>query len=388
MKINHWVIFDSILFFLLNLFILPIHSQIIKLDEAKFRNGDKLLFCSSDSQWLKANQNSQPAYRVDRLGNKLYNGYAISDKRIIAPKGYHIPTRVDFTNQKSSKDFDCNIDYIAKTYNCELLYYNSTSEVRNDKSLMFWTADEENNFDAYLAKRQCEYSNKYKRDKISSIIVVARKYLGCYALLFQGESSSYQTESINEIIIGTQIWTTKNLDVSTYRNGQPIRQARTTKEWLDAINKKIGAWCYYKNDPKNGKMYGKLYNWYAVNDKRGLAREGYHIPSDAEWSVLTEYLGGEQIAGFKMKSTTGWANNRNGDNSSGFNALPGGARQDFGGFDAITDFGCWWSSSEADTFYAWVRYLTAWSTNPKYGWEVHMSNDSKNNGFSVRCLRD
>ena len=188
---------------------------------------------------------------------------------------------------------------------------------------------------------------------------------------------------LESVKIGTQIWTTKNLDVSTYRNGDPIRHASTFQEWTDAQNKKEGAWCYYENDPKNGEIYGKLYNWYAVNDKRGLAREGYHIPSDAEWYVLTEYLGGEGIAGYKMKSTTGWENNGNGDNSSGFNAMPGGYRyRDDGTFYDIGKDGYLWSSTEGGGDYAWNRYL---SYNNGY---VYRTNYVKGRGFSVRCLKN
>ena len=103
------------------------------------------------------------------------------------------------------------------------------------------------------------------------------------------------------VTIGTQIWTTKNLDVSTFRNGDVIPQASTDEAWKAAGENKQPAWCYYDNDTANASKYGKLYNWYAVNDPRGLAPAGYHIPTDAEWTVLTDYLGGYGIAGKKMK---------------------------------------------------------------------------------------
>ena len=188
--------------------------------------------------------------------------------------------------------------------------------------------------------------------------------------------------SDKDIAIGTQIWTSKNLDVSTYRNGESIRHARTPEEWQDAASKGEGAWCYYNNDPKNGEIYGKLYNWYAVKDSRVLAPSGYHIPSDLEWSLLTEYLGGEEIAGFKMKSTSGWANGGNGDNSSLFNGLPGGYCYNNGNFYNMTENGYWWSSSESNTNLAWSRNLY------KYNTKVGRFNDYKKYGFSVRCLRD
>ena len=183
----------------------------------------------------------------------------------------------------------------------------------------------------------------------------------------------------NEIKIGDQTWTSKNLEVSTYRNGDVIPQVQDASTWA---NLKTGAWCYYNKLTANGTTYGKLYNWYAVNDPRGLAPNGYLIPSDAEWTILTDYLGGEAVAGTKMKSPSGWQNNGNGSNTSGFAGLPGGYRNGNGNFDAIGDFGSWWSSSENGTRDAWYRSLTN-------GYDdVLRSSSYMQNGFSVRCLRD
>jgi uncharacterized protein (TIGR02145 family) len=159
------------------------------------------------------------------------------------------------------------------------------------------------------------------------------------------------------VTIGTQVWMTKNLDVSTFRNGDVIPQASTDEAWKAAGENKQPAWCYYDNDPANGTKYGKLYNWYAVNDPRGLAPAGYHIPTDAEWTVLTDYLGGEAAAGKAMKSTSGWFENGNGTNSSGFSGLPGGDRNYSGAFDLVGKFGCLWSATENGSGYAWARYL-------------------------------
>ena len=96
---------------------------------------------------------------------------------------------------------------------------------------------------------------------------------------------------IKEVKIGQQVWTTENLNVDKFRNGEIIPEAKSEEEWIEAGDNKKPAWCYYNNDPSNGTKYGKLYNWYAVNDPRGLAPEGWHIPSDKEWDVLTNYLG-------------------------------------------------------------------------------------------------
>ena len=184
------------------------------------------------------------------------------------------------------------------------------------------------------------------------------------------------TIKAQEIKIGTQTWTTKNLDVTTYRNGDAIPQVQDTT-WA---NLTTGAWCYYENKTAKGTTYGKLYNWFAVNDTRGLAPIGYHIPTDAEWIILTDNLGEE--AGTKMKSTSGWYNNGNGTNTSGFAGLPGGYRNTNGNFDFIGVDCSWWSSSEYDSNNAWYRDLYSNTGN------VNRDYSYKRNGFSVRCLRD
>ena len=223
------------------------------------------------------------------------------------------------------------------------------------------------------------------------------------------------------VTIGTQVWMTKNLDVSTFRNGDPIPQVKTEEEWIKAGENKQPAWCYHENDPANGAKYGKLYNWYAVSDPRGLAPVGYHIPSDAEWTKLEDYLGSNP--GTKMKSKSGWnsyttegsktcpncvnwndeyrrkvpchtckdtrrvdapevTNSGNGSNTSGFSGLPGGGRSRDGSFLLIGETGFWWSSADDDPDDAWYRYLNYFT---RY---VFRSLYSKEYGFSVRCLRD
>ena len=181
------------------------------------------------------------------------------------------------------------------------------------------------------------------------------------------------------VTIGKQVWMTKNLDVDKFRNGDPIPQAKTDAEWEAAGKNKQPAWCYYDNDPINGEKYGKLYNWYAVHDPRGLAPNGYHIPTDAEWTILEEYL---EDDGGKMKSTSGWKDNGNGTNSSGFSGLPGGYRNNDGAFYGIGEGGYWWSSSENNSNNAWNRNLNYNNGN------VNRNNNNKEKGLSVRCLRD
>ena len=182
--------------------------------------------------------------------------------------------------------------------------------------------------------------------------------------------------------IGKQVWMAKNLNVSNYANGDAIPEAKTAEQWQKYGDEKKGCWCYYENKSANGSKYGKLYNWYAVDDSRGLAPNGWHIPSDAEWTKLTDFLGGEDAAGTKMKSTGGWNEKGNGTNTSGFAGLPGGGRTSNGAFSYIGDNGYWWSSTEDSAYSAWYRSLGYGSG------EVNRSYANEQEGLSVRCLRD
>jgi len=126
------------------------------------------------------------------------------------------------------------------------------------------------------------------------------------------------------VTIGTQVWTTKNLEVTKFRNGDPIPQAKTLEE-MEAFSKaKEPAWCYYDFNTSSGKKYGKMYNGYAMIDPRNIAPIGWHVPSNDEYLLLINFLGGEETARLKLKSKSGWFENKNGTNSSGFSGLPGG----------------------------------------------------------------
>ena len=180
------------------------------------------------------------------------------------------------------------------------------------------------------------------------------------------------------VLIGAQYWMEKNLEVTTYRNGDPIPYVTDATAWAALTT---GAWCYYNNDPSNGK----LYNWYAVNDPRGLAPTGWHVPTDDEWTTLSNTLGGDAVAGGKMKvaGTTRWTTpNTGATNESGFAGLPGGFRVFNGTFFDVGYNGYWWSSTETNTTYAWSRNLYYLSGS------FNRYSTNKNYGFSVRCLRD
>ena len=189
-------------------------------------------------------------------------------------------------------------------------------------------------------------------------------------------------ESFKEVVIGKQVWMTNNLDLHKFRNGDSIPEAKAGWEWEQAGKNKQPAWCYNNNDATVGKKYGKLYNWYAVNDPRGLAPDGWHIPSDAEWTTLTTFLGGEKVAGIKLKSNTGWIENGNGTNISNFLGLPGGERNYDGAFLEYGSAGNWWSSTENNLYSAW-HFWVFWGDG-----QARSIENSKGNGYSVRCIRD
>lgn len=199
---------------------------------------------------------------------------------------------------------------------------------------------------------------------------------------------------LSTIKIGTQEWATKNLDVIAYSDGTLIPQITDSATWR---NTTLGAWCYYSNNTANGTVYGKLYNWYAVagiwntasltdiTKRKKLAPVGYHVPTDAEWTTLSTYLGGESIAGGKMKEagTTHWdATDADTTNINGFTAIPGGFRiVENGQFYYLGSTGIWWSSSLNGNF-PWFRAIG------KSSKALEKSIDSKNNGYSVRVLVD
>ena len=187
----------------------------------------------------------------------------------------------------------------------------------------------------------------------------------------------------HDVTIGTQVWTGCNLDVTTYRNGDPIPEVTDQATWESLTT---GAWCYYDNDPLNNE-YGKLYNWYAVNDPRGLAPVGYHVPTDAEWTTLSTFLGGEAVAGSKLKQTgfCHWLTpNYAATDETGFTAFGGGYRYDVTGFNNLKEMGQFWSSTEYN-----ITPETAWTRTLYYtSADIYRSFIFKIQGMSVRLIKD
>jgi uncharacterized protein (TIGR02145 family) len=186
---------------------------------------------------------------------------------------------------------------------------------------------------------------------------------------------------------------TENLNLEKFQNGDLITEAKTTLEWRKAAKKGMPAWCYYNNDQANGEKYGKLYNWFAVNDPRGLAPDGWHIPKDTEWKILIEYLGGFSTAGLKLKSSSDWhtSNDKSGDgiNDVGFSGFPSGVRDD-NGFAISGIIGAWWSSSEySSTRKSKLKNKDAILFEIVYfGDFIGLAMNDKGRGLSVRCVKN
>jgi uncharacterized protein (TIGR02145 family) len=208
-----------------------------------------------------------------------------------------------------------------------------------------------------------------------------------------GDLVSYQGYDYVTVLIGDQCWFAENLRSENYENGDAIPANLSDSEWQNTTS---GAVAVYGEDPgcetyspdidacdpaQSLNEYGRLYNWYAVDDSRGLCPSGWHVPTDGEWTVMTDHLGGASVAGGYMKTAYGWYNGGNGTNSSGFSGLPGGFRNSNGSFGSAGYDGFWWSSSPNGSG-AWFRSLG-------YSYE-NVSRPSSNlrDGFSVRCVRD
>ena len=203
---------------------------------------------------------------------------------------------------------------------------------------------------------------------------------------YYGDVTDFDGNVYSTVVIGDQIWMVENLKVTHFNNGDEIDTGYSDYEWS---NLTTGAYAVYDDDLENADIYGNLYNWYAVDDERGACPEGWKIPSDMDWTILTNYLGGEQIAGGKLKAigtiegNDGLWNSPNAGatNESGFTGLPGGFRSPY--FTNIGTEASFWTSSEYNSSGAWQRSLSS-------GWEgvSRGYSYSKSTGWSVRCIHD
>lgn len=190
------------------------------------------------------------------------------------------------------------------------------------------------------------------------------------------EGNVYET-----VVIGEQKWMAENLQTTTYNNGTAIPNVENDSDW-EILNK--GAYCWYENDAVANEVYGPLYNWYAVKTGK-LCPPGWHVPTDEEWTVLTDYLaanGHLDKEGTVLKSTFGWHNDLPGSDDYSFTALPGGYRLSYGTFFSLNGSGRWWSATETTSYTAWYRGMYYNNSG------VRRNHHSKKVGMSVRCIKD
>jgi len=206
---------------------------------------------------------------------------------------------------------------------------------------------------------------------------------------YNGTVTDIDGNVYNTIIIGTQEWMVENLKTTKYRNGDPIPNVTDNAAWIALVS---GAYCWHNNDAANKPSYGGLYNWYAVADSRNLAPIGWHVPTDAEWTILTTLLGGESVAGGKLKETGNahWHNpNYGATNSSGFTALPGEDRYaNDGAFGVVGYLGYWWSSTLGTLGGYYGALCRGLDYNSAYFARVNGTGAKQGGGCSVRCIKD
>ena len=291
-------------------------------------------------------------------------------------------TLTEFTRDEAEALVEANggkvLSGVSAKLNFLVVGEDAGSKLAKAKALKTVSIITEKEFLKMVPKENAAASNKIAKEKTKPVVTKA-----------SAKKVASET-TIEEVKIGKQIWMAKNLDVAHFRNVDPIPEAKTDKEWQNAGEKKQPAWCYYKNDAKNGKKYGKLYNWYAVNDPRILAPERWCIPSDSDWRNMLDYLGGEDVVGEVIRNENGWDENSNGTNESGFSGLPGGFRAGELGdsleklFNDEGFSGNWWSSSEYGPNEAWLRSINIYVHYAK----VFRYYFEKSNGYSVRCILD
>lgn len=266
-----------------------------------------------------------------------------------------------------------------------------------------------------------------KRALLSLIFFISLIHLS-FAQQYGSFTDSRDSRVYKTVKIGDQLWMAENLNTDRFRNGDIIPQAKSADEWIQALQYQQPAWCYYSNNKFIGKEYGKLYNWYAVNDPRGLSPAGWEIPSNEDWNEVIYFFGGSTEVGNALKSEMNWnywmsggeeskpcptcidwnaeyrskvpchtcrdtrivkiytpliEHSGNGHNSSGFSGNPGGYRYiGNGDFAYLGNYGYWWSSTAYDFELAWIFTLNYNNSN---GFTFHTF---KGNGYSVRCIQN
>ena len=391
-----------------------------------YSNGDPIPNVSDDGEWIGLSTGAYCEYdndpaNVDTYG-RLYNWFAVDDSRNIAPAGWHVPTDAEYKQLEmylgmSQAEAD-NINWRGTDEGGKLketgtTHWNPPNTGANNESgftglpggfrdsengyffqigtfAHFWSSTEDPSLYVWYRSLSCNLS-KVMRDFFDKQMGYSvRCVKECTGTVTDIDGNVYQT-----IQIGDQWWMAENLKVTHYRNGDLIPNVTDDGEWSGLST---GAYCDYDNDPANVDTYGRLYNWYAVDDSRNIAPEGWHVPTDAELKQLEMYLGMSQAEadatswrgtdeGGKLKEagTAHWNSpNTGATNESGFTALPGGERGYSGVFIEKGDFIYFWSSSEENSV-----FHSAWSRTLGYNsQQVRRYGDDEDYGYSVRCVRD
>lgn len=363
------------------------------LDVSTYRDGTPIPEVKDKNTWAALTEGAWCYYNNDpatgAVYGKLYNWYALNDPRGLAPAGWYLPRERDWKNLISFLGGDAVAG--SKMKEEGTVHWDVTNGGASNSS--GFTAlggglrqGADGSFMNLRLVGNFWGGSAYNTGSAMSLNLLSHAdFIQTFAN--DNKAAGYSVRCLMEresIKIGTQEWMQRNLDVTTYRNGDPIPELEDETQWATTTE---GAWCYYNKSSANGGVYGKLYNWYAVNDPRGLAPKGWHIASDGEWETLTSYIGAPDVTGgmLKEEGTVHWTspNNIYSTSLSGyFRALPGGYRERNGAFKSIRDVGSWWSSTSVNTTNAWYRNINFYLINiNRWDW-------GKGNGMSVRCVKD
>ena len=371
------------------------------LRTTKYTDGTPIPLVTDNTAWKNLTTpgycwyaNNEAAYK-DPYG-ALYNWYAVNSGKL-TPAGWRVPTDADWNvltslfgsgmqNPAGGRLKEAGTAHWmspnAGADNCSgFTALPGSSRGSNGvfdslgRRANFWSSSDFNATTAYYRTLFYNYSSVWSN--------WGNKYFGCSVRFVKDGPSVTDVDGnvYHTITIGSQVWMMENLKTTKYNDGTPIPLVSDSSVWSALTTP---GYCWYDNDAATNKgTYGAMYNWYAVGTGK-LAPTGWHVPTDADWSTLTTYLGGESIAGGKLKESgkAHWVDD-NADNCVGFTALPGGYRNDNGMFTNLTSNGYWWTSTEYDWSAGWYRSMFYGDTITIRDYLLF-----KVCGFSVRCVKD